>query len=113
MKTVLTGDGALGPVPWVAPEVIAGSLKEGVVATPASDVYMLGSLMFEVMTCGQRPYFWLAPTLIAQVWSCTREGSAVHAIDFSRTTAVSYYFVFLASLVHAAAPCGGRTVIRA
>ena len=27
--------------------------------TPASDVYMLGGLMFEVLTCGQVPFFWI------------------------------------------------------
>ena len=64
---MLVGDDALGPIAWVAPEVLAGSLATGVTATPASDVYMLGGLMFEVLTCGLIPYYWLTPTLIAQV----------------------------------------------
>ena len=67
VRTVLTGGQALGPIAWVAPEVLAGSVITGVTATPASDVYMLGGLMFEVLTCGLTPYYWLAPMLIAQV----------------------------------------------
>ena len=67
VRTVLVGDDALGPIAWVAPEVLAGSLTAGVTATPASDVYMLGGLMFEVLTCGLAPYYWLMPALIAQV----------------------------------------------
>ena len=67
-RTVLKGGDALCPFAWVAPEVIAGSLSEGVTATPASDVYMLGGLMFEVLTCGLTPYYWMsdAPKLIYQ-----------------------------------------------
>ena len=67
VRTVLVGDDALGPIAWVAPEVLAGSLATGVTATPASDVYMLGGLMFEVLTCGLTPFYWLHPTLITQV----------------------------------------------
>ena len=51
----------------MAPEVLAGSLATGVIATPASDVYMLGGLMFEVLTCGLTPYYWLIPALAAEV----------------------------------------------
>ena len=68
VQTVLTGDQALGPIAWVAPEVLAGRLATGVIATPASDVYMLGGLMFEVLTCGRMPYFWINDMrLVAQV----------------------------------------------
>ena len=51
----------------MAPEVLAGSLAAGVTVSPASDVYMLGGLMFEVLTCGLTPYYWMTPALIAQV----------------------------------------------
>ena len=67
VRTVLVGDQALGPIAWVAPEVLAGSLVKGVTATPASDVYMLGGLMFEVLTCGLTPYYWCDIKLVAQV----------------------------------------------
>ena len=66
VATVLKGDAALFPIAWVAPEVLAGNLKDGVLATPASDVYMLGGLMFEVLTCGLTPFYWLNPTLMSQ-----------------------------------------------
>ncbi len=54
--TVLKGAAALGPVQWMAPETLAGDRDSGRVASPASDVYMFGGLMFEVwrgvMQCG-------------------------------------------------------------
>ena len=53
--------GAVCPVEWIAPEVLATNLSDGLLATPASDVYMLGGLMFEVLTCGLVPYYWMAP----------------------------------------------------
>ena len=43
-----------------------GSRTGGVIATPASDVYMLGGLMFEVLTGGFAPYHWLHAPLTAQ-----------------------------------------------
>ena len=67
VRTVLSGNDGLFPVAWVAPEVLSGSLREGVTATPASDVYMLGGLMFEVLTCGLTPYYWMSDMrLVAQ-----------------------------------------------
>ena len=71
VRTVLVGDQALGPIAWMAPEVLAGSLVTGVTATPASDVYMFGGLMFEVLTGGLTPYHWVMPALIAQVSACS------------------------------------------
>ena len=45
-----------------------GNLHTGVVATPASDVYMFGGLMFEVLTCGRTPFYWMSDArLLAQV----------------------------------------------
>ena len=46
-------------IPWLAPEVLAGLLSGAVIATPASDVYMFGGLMFEVLTGGRQPFYWL------------------------------------------------------
>ena len=67
VRTVLRGDEALFPVAWVAPEVLACRLDAGVTATPASDVYMLGGLMFEVLTCGMIPFHWMSDMrLVAQ-----------------------------------------------
>ena len=51
----------------MAPEVLASIVSEyGAVATPASDVYMLGGLMFEVLTCGRPPYYWFSTSLVRQ-----------------------------------------------
>ena len=66
VRTVLTGDDALSPLAWAAPEVVAGSVHEGVTVTPAGDVYMLGGLIFEVLTCGLTPYHWLNCALMVQ-----------------------------------------------
>ena len=54
-------------IPWLAPEVLAGLLSGAVIATPASDVYMFGGLMFEVLTGGCQPFYWLpVETLLAR-----------------------------------------------
>ncbi len=57
------GLAALGPIPWSAPEVCAGNTTSGTLATAASDVYMLGGLMFELLTGGDIPFFWLADSM--------------------------------------------------
>ena len=62
VRTVLTGGEALSPKRWAAPEVLMRSPTDGVPASPASDVYMFGGLMFEVLTCGRTPYYWLSDT---------------------------------------------------
>jgi hypothetical protein len=59
VSTVLTGGAALGPLQWSAPEVRDGSSDAGVVATTASDVYMLGCLLYELLSGGQPPFHWL------------------------------------------------------
>ena len=59
VRDTVFGHDALGPIAWTAPEVLAGNQTDGVTTTPASDVYMLGGLMFEVLTCGERPYYWM------------------------------------------------------
>ena len=49
----------IGPVWWIAPEVLSSATNHGTVpVTTASDVYMLGGLMFEVLNGGNRPYWW-------------------------------------------------------
>jgi serine/threonine protein kinase len=55
-------------VQWTAPEVRAGNEAEGRVATAASDVYMLGGLIFELLTAGTVPFHWLSgnPQLLVQ-----------------------------------------------
>ncbi len=45
---------------WSAPEVCAGSDETGTVATTASDVYMVGGFLYELLTAGTVPFHWLA-----------------------------------------------------
>ncbi len=45
---------------WMAPEVRSGSEVSGRVATTASDVYMVGGFMYELLTAGTVPFHWLS-----------------------------------------------------
>jgi serine/threonine protein kinase len=57
VTSVLTGDRSAGPVLWTAPEVLLGG-RAGAVAATSSDVYMVGGLLWELLTAGHPPYFW-------------------------------------------------------
>ncbi len=49
---------AVGPIAWMAhEEVIPRGQNPG--ATTMSDVFMFGGLLFEILTAGLRPYFWI------------------------------------------------------
>jgi hypothetical protein len=50
---------AVGPMPWSAPEVLAGTCNSGVLATMAADIYQYGGTLHEIMTCGDAPFWWL------------------------------------------------------
>ena len=54
-STFLTGDEALFPVEWNAPEVCVPTAK-GTVASYATDVYMVGGFLYELLTGGTRPF---------------------------------------------------------
>ena len=58
-RAVLWGDAALGPLQWSAPEVCIPDASGGTPATAATDVYMVGGLLFELMT-GLPPFHWVA-----------------------------------------------------
>jgi hypothetical protein len=45
---------------WSAPEVRAGSEARGRVVTTASDVYMVGGFLYELLTAGTPPFHWLS-----------------------------------------------------
>jgi serine/threonine protein kinase len=48
---------------WSAPEVCAGNTEAGTVATTASDVYMVGGFLYELLTSGTPPFHWLMDNL--------------------------------------------------
>jgi hypothetical protein len=50
----------VGHLQWMAPEVRAGSEADGRVADTPSDVYMVGGLLYELLTAGTVPFSWLA-----------------------------------------------------
>jgi serine/threonine protein kinase len=69
VKSLVQGWAAYGPLQWSAPEVCVGDITEGTVpVTTATDVYMLGGLLFELLSAGGRPFQWLEgiPDLLAQ-----------------------------------------------
>ncbi len=49
----------VGPIEWRAPETFRLDSSGHQIASVATDVYMLGGLMFEVLTAGRVPFFWL------------------------------------------------------
>ncbi len=57
MGTFLEGEEAKGPYLWSAPEVIAGT-RDCKVATFATDVYIFGGLLYEMLTGGTWPFHW-------------------------------------------------------
>ncbi len=59
MGTYLKGDEVKGPFLWGAPEVIAGT-RDRTAATFATDVYIFGGLLYEMLTGGTWPFHWLA-----------------------------------------------------
>lgn len=52
---------------WCAPEALTDT-GQGKVAGYKTDVYMIGSFMFELIT-GRIPYFWVNPDLVLQLRS--------------------------------------------
>ncbi len=75
VTTLLHNGEALGPVEWVAPEVCA-STAAGTIATFASDVYMLGGVLYELLTGGTRPFSWLVDSTPAAWLLSTRRGTS-------------------------------------
>jgi serine/threonine protein kinase len=59
MGSYLKGDEVKGPFLWGAPEVIAGT-RDRTATTFATDVYIFGGLLYEMLTGGQWPFHWLA-----------------------------------------------------
>jgi serine/threonine protein kinase len=77
----------MGPVAWRAPETFHVDAEGRQIASRETDVYMLGGLMFEVLTAGQvTPFFWL-PWLDQLV--VLRSGSSANTLDAAAAAGVS------------------------
>ncbi len=69
----------IGPVAWRAPETFHHDDAGRQIASVATDVYMLGGLMFEVLTAGRHaPFFWM-PSERLMVLRATTSLSALDA----------------------------------
>ena len=92
--SVVTGNDALGPLLFLPPEALRRRDDGGRVTSKAGDVYMLGGLVFEVLSGGLPPYYWIpaswsamtardATVLLARLsaaedgggWVCSASGS--------------------------------------
>ncbi len=78
---------ALGSTPsppykqWSAPEVCAGSTSMvGTVANTATDVYMLGSLVYEVLTGATMPFHWLCTDMSAALFLGKRRATGLEQV---------------------------------
>ncbi len=66
------------PVAWRAPETFHHDDAGRQVASVATDMYMLGGLMFEVLTAGRHaPFFWLPTERVMVV----RETTSINTLD--------------------------------
>ncbi len=66
---------------WSAPEVCAGSTSVvGTVASTATDVYMLGSLVYEVLTGATMPFHWLCTDMSAALFLGKRRATDLEQV---------------------------------
>ncbi len=78
----------VGPIEWRAPETFHLDGAGQQVASVATDVYMLGGLMLEVLTAGQCvPFFWLPRG--AEPRSMFRARSSLNTLDAAAAAGVS------------------------
>jgi hypothetical protein len=76
----------IGPVAWRAPETFHPDDAGRQIASVATDVYMLGGLMFEVLTAGRHaPFFWLPTERVMVV----RATTSINTIDSATVAGVS------------------------
>jgi hypothetical protein len=76
----------IGPVAWRAPETFHHDDAGRQIASVATDVYMLGGLMFEVLTAGRHaPFFWLPTERVMVV----RATTSINTIDSATVAGVS------------------------
>jgi hypothetical protein len=76
----------IGPVAWRAPETFHVDDKKRQIASVATDVYMLGGLMFEVLTAGRHaPFFWMS----SESLTILRGSSTINTLDSAMAAGVS------------------------
>jgi serine/threonine protein kinase len=76
----------IGPVAWRAPETFHIDEHGRQIASVATDVYMLGGLMFEVLTAGQRaPFFWMPQERLIMM----RATSSMNTLDAAMAAGVA------------------------
>jgi serine/threonine-protein kinase len=76
----------LGPVAWRAPETFHLDDAGRQVASVQTDVYMLGGLMFEVLTAGRHaPFFWMPTERLIML----RGSSPMNTLDVAMAAGVS------------------------
>jgi serine/threonine protein kinase len=76
----------IGPVAWRAPETFHLDDAGQQIASVQTDVYMLGSLMFEVLTAGRHaPFFWMPAERLIML----RGSSAMNTLDVAMAAGVS------------------------
>jgi hypothetical protein len=76
----------IGPVAWRAPETFHHDDAGRQIASVATDVYMLGGLMFEVLTAGRHaPFFWMSTERLIML----RGSSPMNALDVAMAAGVS------------------------
>ena len=92
-EAVVVDSSHAGPVLWLAPECLPSPRSRVnrhcrvLRATTASDVYMFGGLMFEVLTGGLPPYYWTKGT--APVRRQHTDGVVVQ-VNGSRVTGIGH-----------------------
>jgi hypothetical protein len=75
----------IGPVAWRAPETFHVDDKKRQIASVQTDVYMLGGLMFEVLTAGRHaPFFWLPVERLIML----RGSSTMNTLDAAKDARV-------------------------
>ena len=75
----------IGPTRWLAPEALDRRGKTGgvVVARP-SDMYMVGGLIYEVLTGGDAPFHWVHGDDLVYYRGCMQGGSTLEAAGTSQ-----------------------------
>jgi hypothetical protein len=76
----------IGPVAWRAPETFRLDESKRQIASVQTDVYMLGGLMFEVLTAGRHaPFFWMSAEHLIML----RATTSINTVDAASANGVA------------------------